>query len=142
MLKCILPLFAACVLAAPVLSNGKNKGVVDSLQGVWTIDYVETNGKLDVRETAKRGTLIFQKGQCIFMEKAGGPQETIPYRIDVSKQPIAIDFRFSKDFPTRGIVLVQKDQLVLCVSKFSDERPTEFSSRKPGHILVVLSRVK
>jgi uncharacterized protein (TIGR03067 family) len=81
------------------------------------------------------------------LEEHNGEEQSGTYKADTSKKPIHIDVTPNhgkdKDKVFKGILILEGNQLTLCLARPGDDRPTKASSKEgSGHILLVLERAK
>lgn len=129
---------AAGFLAAPAPQDQTKDQ--QAIQGTWVVESAERNGK---PETDIKGEkLIFMKdGKAVMTTK--GKEEKATYKIDPSKKPKTIEFTPEREEkPALGIYELTGDSLKVCVMRPGGERPTDFSSKAPGRVLIVLKRQK
>ncbi len=123
----------------------ENKKEAAKLEGTWTVDSAETNGKgLDVW---KGGKFTFSDEKATIPFSKGGT-----FKVDASKDPKWIDITTLEKGTILGIYLVDGDKIKLCtnvtkkaskdgkVVEEASERPTQFDSKQT--ILYVLKREK
>jgi uncharacterized protein (TIGR03067 family) len=83
----------------------------------------------------------------ITIEEHNGDEQTGTYESDTSKKPSHIDVTpkagKDKDKVFKGILILEDNQLKICLARPGDDRPTEASSKEgSGHILIVLEPAK
>jgi uncharacterized protein (TIGR03067 family) len=121
----------------------ENKKEAAKLEGTWTVDSAETNGKgLDVWK-GEKFTFLDDKATIPFSK--GGT-----FKVDASKDPKWIDIATLEQGTILGIYQIDGDKIKLCtnvtkkaskdgkVVEEASERPTQFDSKQT--ILYVLKR--
>ena len=113
------------------------------LQGVWKVVSVERNGKPAPNDDIKEGTVFIQGNRFIIqtMDK----HQDKEYGLDPAQRPKGIDLRNregrGRDKLVRGIYLLERDRLKLCLGDAGQERPEKFSTEPgAGRRLIVLER--
>ena len=141
----VLALTAGLSLAA----GDGNKKALDmeyaKLEGTWQVVSLEVDGMKIPKETIKESKLIIKGKEFTMKEKVATYKGT--FSIDPSKKPKTIDVKFregpEKGNTSLGIYELDGDDLKLCLSVTTKERPTEFSAKpKSGHGFEVLKREK
>jgi uncharacterized protein (TIGR03067 family) len=103
---------------------------LDQMQGTWTMEALEVNGKLVPQD--KLGALLVIKANKYIVTVKKKAQETT-ITLDPGKKPKAIDMVFgegaNKDKVHKGIYSIDGDTLKICRGLNPDqERPTEFGT--------------
>ncbi|MFO0910807.1 MAG: TIGR03067 domain-containing protein [Isosphaeraceae bacterium] len=117
------------------------KREIEQLQGVWTLESMEIDGrKADVDST--RGWFLVIRGD---QYNPGSSQTSVEYtyRIDPERNPKAIDLiphdGSFKGRQLRGIYVIKGDRLTICRARTPDgERPAGFSSRVDSGLVVTV----
>ena len=115
------------------------------LEGTWHVLSLEVDGMKIPKETIKESKLIIKGKEFTMKEKVATYKGT--FSIDPSKKPKTIDIKFTEGpengNTSLGIYELDGDDLKLCLSVTTKERPTEFSAKpKSGHGFEVLKREK
>jgi uncharacterized protein (TIGR03067 family) len=142
---------AVLVLTAglSLTADDGNKEPVDmayaKLEGTWQVVSLEVDGAKVPNETVKESKLIIKGKEFTMKEKIATYKGT--FSIDPGKKPNTIDIKFTegpeKGNTSLGIYELDGDDLKLCLSVTSKERPTEFTAKnKSGHGFEVLKRKK
>jgi RNA polymerase sigma factor (sigma-70 family) len=122
----------------------KPKTDKDHLQGSWIPVSVEDGGKKvpEKEVKAKDFTMVFAGDKMTIPIKDEAKE--VGYKLDPSKNPKQIDLLLGKGKTAKGIYLLQKDTLKLCVQTDQDgERPGKFSAPSgTTHFLIVLKKKK
>ena len=141
----VLALTAGLSLAA----GDGNKKALDmeyaKLEGTWQVVSLEVDGMMIPKETIKNSKLIIKSKEFTMKENIATYKGT--FSIDPSKKPKTIDIKFTEGpengNTSLGIYELDGDDLKLCLSVTTKERPTEFSAKpKSGHGFEVLKREK
>jgi uncharacterized protein (TIGR03067 family) len=119
--------------------KGKGKSDKQLLQGKWEAVAAEKGGE-KIPEEILKAIKLEVKGDKIFAEIVGENKE-VPYKIDPTKKPKAIDLTIDgKDF--KGIYQLDKDTLKVCTALDENAaRPKEFKAEEQT-LLVTFKRVK
>lgn len=129
---------AAGFLAAPVPKADATKDA-QTIQGTWIVTSAEREGK--AVDDIKGEKLTLKDGSVVITTK--NKEEKGVYKIDATKKPKTIDLtEEGKTEAYPGIYTLEGDTLKICFSRKPGDRPTEFSSKGDGHMLVVLKRQK
>ena len=142
------PLLTAVLFAAPAPAEDKKKDE-ELIQGTWTVVSREMAGKKTPDAEIKAWPKWIIKDGTITADD-GKKKEVIPYKLDPSKKPKAIDLTMELAIDGKGkktypyIYELDGDTLKLCWSeKDPDHRPTEFTGKEDsGQTLMVLKRAK
>jgi uncharacterized protein (TIGR03067 family) len=106
------------------------KSVQDQLQGEWTVDKVERNGKEAPKEKIEDYRFIF-KGTALTLIEPKKRFSNGSYSLDARKSPVQIDIKLDhksgEKIVLEGIVEIQGDQAKLCYMQ-RGPRPTEFAA--------------
>jgi uncharacterized protein (TIGR03067 family) len=126
-------------------ADAENKKEAAKLEGTWTVDSAETNGKgLDVWKGEK---FTFSDDKATIPFSKGGT-----FKVDASKDPKWIDIATLDQGTILGIYQIDGDKIKLCTNatkkaskdgkavEEASERPTQFDSKQT--ILYVLKREK
>jgi uncharacterized protein (TIGR03067 family) len=135
-------LIAALLVAAPAEDDKKDE---EKIQGNWTVVSREFIGK-KTPEAELKALKVTIKDGTITMDD-GKKKETIPYKLDPSKKPKAIDLAntgIEGKETTLAIYELDGDTLKICWSeKDPAHRATKFASDKDsGQTMIVLQREK
>ena len=126
-----------------------NKELLDmdyaKLEGTWQVVSLEVDGMMIPKETIKNSKLIIKSKEFTMKENIATYKGT--FSIDPSKKPKTIDIKFTEGpengNTSLGIYELDGDDLKLCLSVTTKERPTEFTAKpKSGHGFEVLKREK
>jgi uncharacterized protein (TIGR03067 family) len=116
-----------------------------SLQGVWSAESMEADGKPAPAEVVKWMRLTFKGDNVLFRGNFGDDrEEECSFKIDATKSPRHFDFTPpNQEKPILGIYEITGDKLRICLRHggSSAGRPTEFSTKpESGLILTVFKR--
>jgi uncharacterized protein (TIGR03067 family) len=104
-----------------------SEGVV----GLWRIVSHEKGGEKVAAERFKDTKIFFHAdGKLTVMEE--GKQLELTFKLHAAKKPKQIDVTAKKDGQDevhKGIYVLHKNELKICISRAPDERPTEFVSQ-------------
>ena len=123
-------------------ADEKPKADKDNLQGSWAVISLEERGKeVPEEEVKERNAEMVFSGEKVTLP-IKGESKVAEYKLDPSKKPKEIDFVL--DGKThKGIYLLEKDTLKLCVQKVADgERPTKFATEGTTNVQYGLKRKK
>jgi uncharacterized protein (TIGR03067 family) len=119
----------------------------DSLQGIWTAQSMEADGKAAPANAVSRMRFTFQGKKLLV--KGNSPddrEEQCSYKIDTTKSPNCLDFTPTKEKKTvLAIYEVKEDELKVCLRHEGSPggRPTEFSTKPDsGLVLIVFKKAK
>jgi len=134
----------ACVAHAGDEATQKD---LDALRGTWSVVQLTENGeKLPTEKLTPIEVSIIATKLAILDD--GKFREEITLKLDASKKPKWVDFRYTKgpntDKVELGIYLLEGDTLTICTNETKDgTRPGAFASAKEnGCSVVVLKRKK
>jgi uncharacterized protein (TIGR03067 family) len=103
----------------------------EKILGAWTIVSQEKGGEKVAEEKFKDVKVLFHAdGKLTVME--GGKQLELTFKLDPAKKPKEIDVTAKKDGQDevhKGIYVLDKNTLKICISRAPDARPTEFASQ-------------
>jgi uncharacterized protein (TIGR03067 family) len=114
-----------------------------SVQAKFEGRWIVVSGTVDGDAPDMKGDKVhLAKGKLTIDEQDGEKQEG-KYEADTSKKPSHIDVTPTqgrdKDKLFKGILMLEGNQLKLCLARPGDARPTDASSKEgSGHILLVL----
>jgi uncharacterized protein (TIGR03067 family) len=136
------------VLVAVVPADDKKKDE-ERIQGTWTVVSHEMVGKKTPAADLKAWPKWIIKDGTITAND-GKKKQVIPYKLDPSKEPKAIDLTMELPIDGKGkktypyIYELDGDTLKLCWSeKAPDHRPTKFAGdEKSGQAMMILKREK
>lgn len=139
-------LTAVLIVAVPAEDKKKDEELI---QGTWTVVSHEMVGKKTPDAELKAWPKWIIKDGTITADD-GKKKEVIPYKLDPSKEPKAIDLTMELGIDGKGkktypyIYELDGHTLKLCWSeKAPDHRPTQFASdEKSGQAMIVLKREK
>jgi uncharacterized protein (TIGR03067 family) len=126
---------------------GEKAGKKDEerLQGTWSVVSGEKSGEKAPEDEIKDVTITFDAGGKVMVKGLKGNQEFEgSYKLNPSKKPREVDLTLNiagKEEALKGIYLLEKDSLKLCVAAPPGERPTEFATAAGSNsMLIVLKR--
>jgi uncharacterized protein (TIGR03067 family) len=145
-----LVLMAVCARVMATPAEDAVKKDLAALQGTWTVVYSELNGekRQDVGEVKKMRLTINGDNWKLEYHNNVGDKHVARLKLDPTKQPKAVDFKFSDGLLTGeswpSIYDVNGDDLKFCFPSESRERPKDFDSRAAagGQWLLVLKSEK
>ena len=113
----------------------------DKILGTWVVVAMEAAGKKLPEETIKEKTMVIT-AEKMLAKQVGRPDEEFHYKLDVMKNPRAIDLK-DKNKTMPGIYAFEGDDtLKICLSQDND-RPSEFITKESSkNVLVTLRRAK
>ena len=113
--------------------------------GTWMIVSLERGGEKAPEEKFKDFKVIFAAAGKLTL-KAEGEDKAMTFKLDSAKSPKQIDVtetRDGKDEVHKGIYVLDKDNLKVCIGHAPDDRPTEFATQAGTKTqLIVLKREK
>jgi uncharacterized protein (TIGR03067 family) len=118
-----------------------------SLDGTWEITAVIDDGRVVepaniMLNYAADGRVIIQGQQVSLVVPMSFQRKRLPFVIDSSKSPMAVDLAGSEKTGGRGIFLASGNTLVLCLAGRQRDRPINFASLPgSGNLLVTLKRI-
>jgi uncharacterized protein (TIGR03067 family) len=131
-------------LAVVSASADARSDQVKKLKGTWVVTSAAQDGK-PLAEMKDTQITIVEKELTI--KSKGGAELSIPFKVDPTKEPNAIDLRLVGgdgwlriNVDMKGIYELDRDTLKLCFGWDDQPRPTEFSDK--GAVLMVLKRQK
>jgi uncharacterized protein (TIGR03067 family) len=144
-MRFVVPFVALLLLTfVPDLTPAEEMQDNERIQGTWTVVSREMDGKKTpdadlkaMKVTVEDGTLTIDDGK---------KKEKVPYKLDPSKKPKCIDLantgKEGKE-TTPGIYELDGDNLKLCWSEKTEDRPAQFTGKSgSGQTLMVFKRVK
>ena len=140
-MKAVVTGFAGC-LALFLAAQGDDEAQAKAkLQGTWTVVKLET----DKGEQAafRDATLVFAK-DTVEMRKTDETKKGT-YKLNTAAKPMEIDVTpDDKSDPMRGIFVVEKDELKICLAEGSETpRPKAFDVPADSrNVLIILKRSK
>jgi uncharacterized protein (TIGR03067 family) len=119
---------------------------VERFQGTWTLLSLENNGESATSEALKGRRLIVTGNESVFMEGERVFSRSTQ-KLDATKNPRQVDITQvegdEKGKVTKGIYLLDGDDLTICYVYPGDGRPSEFKAGKDtGCILLKFRRAK
>lgn len=134
--------YALALVSAWLLVGTGHAQNTNPLGGAWIVVSTTNGGEDDTQ--LKNHTATFVDGKVTFKSKEGKVY-VAAYTLDASKKPATIDLvpadGAHKGMTLKGIFVLDKSELKLCVGKEGEDRPTAFSS-KAGEQTVLLSLKK
>ena len=136
-------LAAGSALAADDVGKDALEKEYARFEGTWRFVSLEVEG-MKVPEEAIKDARLFVKGKDFTMkDKVNTYRGTLT--IDPGKKPKTIDLKFTegpeKGNTSYGIYELSGDELKICLTITSKDRPTEFAAKaKSGHGLETLMR--
>jgi uncharacterized protein (TIGR03067 family) len=128
---------------------GEKAGKKDEerIQGTWSVVSGEKSGEKASEDEIKDVTITFAAEGKVMVKGVKGNQEFEgSYKLDPSKKPKEMDLKLNiggKEESLKGIYLLEKNSLKLCVAAPPGERPTEFATAAGSmSMLLVLKREK
>ena len=106
----------------------------DPLTGTWVVISRTQDGNDIAR--SKDSTITFADGKVTIKTKDGTQEGAGTYTCDTSKKPAEIDVVPTNEPAMKGIFIVTKDELKVCLSKA--DRPKEFSSNAGEMTMLVV----
>lgn len=135
-------IFAACI--AFVLSGSTSRA--QSLDGTWEITTVIDNGRVisptDILlNYAADGRVVIRGQQVEMLVPMTYQRKQLQFAVDTTQTPMIFDLAGAERTGGRGILMVGKDSLMLCLSARNQGRPVSFASLPgSGNLLVTLRR--
>jgi uncharacterized protein (TIGR03067 family) len=119
---------------------------VKSFQGTWTLISIENNGEIVPPETLEGRKLIVKADDAVMMQ-GDDVYSRSKQKLDAAKSPKQIDVTQTegqeKGKVTKGIYMLDVDNLTICYVYPGDGRPTDFKAGKnSGNILLKFRREK
>jgi RNA polymerase sigma-70 factor (ECF subfamily) len=110
------------------------------LQGSWAVVAVTENGREIAEDEVKaRNAEIVFAGDKLTVQIRGKAKE-FTYRLDPARKPRHIDM-VEDGMTSKGIYLLEKGTLKICMAKDNDERPAEFTAPSDSNrVLLVLEK--
>lgn len=119
---------------------------LDQIQGTWTMEALEVEGKLVPAEKLRGTTLVIKGDQYTTVVK--DKKHTVKIELDPAQKPKAIDMHFpdGPDLPklSKGIYEIDGDTLRICRAQATgQERPRQFvTETNTGLFIVTWKRMK
>ena len=136
-------LTALLIVAGPAEDRAKKDEA--NIQGTWKVVYREFVGKKTPEAELKKWPNMVIKGGKMTVDD-GNKKEVIPYKLDPSQSPKAIDLANTGPMgkeTTRAIYELDGDTLKLCWCEKVNERPNTFTGGPCSTLtIMVLKRVK
>ena len=141
-LVCVFLLVVSPLLAAEPDPAKKD---LDALQGAWSVESLEYNGK----ELKDKYKISFTcKGNVMTVEGDGKVRKEyakLALKLDPTTMPKCLDMTVAdgiqKDAVMEGLYEIKGDQLRICVKVFDKDRPTEFKAPEGSNaVLLTLKR--
>jgi uncharacterized protein (TIGR03067 family) len=122
------------------------KQELKKLEGDWKVEKVEAGNTTATPDQLKDLKSVTFKGNT-FTSIAGAAKVEGTVKIDPSKRPKTMDILFKggqdKDVTYRAIYSLDGDDLKMCGTRASKDRPKDFDVKdKPDQTLMVFKRVK
>jgi uncharacterized protein (TIGR03067 family) len=139
-------LIGALFIIGLVENAGHREVRAQSLDGTWEISAVIDNGRVveptDVLLNYAADGRVIIRGQTVeLVVPMTFQRKRLPFVVDDSKSPMAVDLAGAEKTGGRGIFLASRDSLVLCLSSRERGRPNAFASLPgSGNLLVTLKR--
>lgn len=117
-----------------------------SLDGTWEITTVIDNGRVisptDILlNYAADGRVIIRGQQVEMLVPMTYQRKQLQFAVDTTQTPMTFDLAGAEKTGGRGILMVAKDSLMLCLSARNQGRPVSFASLPgSGNLLVTLRR--
>jgi uncharacterized protein (TIGR03067 family) len=119
-----------------------NKKDEEKIVGAWKIVSMEREGEKAPEARYKDITVVFNADRRITVEEPGKQQE-LKFKLNASKNPKEIDSVGPDNQVHKGIYVLDRDDLKVCINPAPDERPTEFATQAGTKTeLIVLKRDK
>jgi len=139
-------LIVALLIGADEPKKDETARDVERFQGVWTLLSLENNGESATREALQGRKLIVTRNDSVFIQ-GDKVYSRSRQKLDATKSPRQVDITQSegaeKDKVTKGIYVLDGDDLTICYIYPGDGRPTEFKAGKgSGCILLKFRREK
>ncbi|HYT88062.1 MAG TPA: TIGR03067 domain-containing protein [Gemmataceae bacterium] len=135
---------ALLVTVSAPSSAGEKAGKKDEelIQGTWSVVSGEKEGQKAPEEELKDVRLTFAAGGKL-MVKAKNKDMEGTYKLDSAKKPKEIDVTVDeggKELVLKGIYLLTKDSLKICLAHPPTERPTEFATQAGVQTMLIIFR--
>ena len=131
----------AVALLAPALGADEVDNELAKMQGRWTVERLEENGKAEPAEEIKKFTINIDGTK--FAVNMDGREESMKLQIDPDRSPkwinLTPEFGDDKGKTAKGIYELQGDTLRICARPKGGDRTTKFVSEQ-GTMLLVLKR--
>lgn len=117
-----------------------------SLDGTWEITTVIDNGRVisptDILlNYAADGRVVIRGQQVEMLVPMTYQRKQLQFAVDTTQTPMTFDLAGAEKTGGRGILMVAKDSLMLCLSARNQGRPVSFASLPgSGNLLVTLRR--
>ena len=139
----LLMIVALGMIAAKSVAQSDSKGQKTELEGLWTIVSAKTGQDSFILELAKGLTVQVSENQMMLK---GKKQTTkVEFKLDASKKPKWIDLWEDKpDKAVKGIFVLDKGALRLCVAAYPDQKRPDKFEVSPGsdYTLLILEKNK
>ena len=134
------------VLAGWIIVVGGTIAAAQSLDGVWEIAAVIDDGRVIppnevLLNYAADGRVTISGQTAQLIVPMTYQRKQLPFVVDTNRSPARLDIAGTEKTGGRGIVLVSRDTLVLCLASRDRDRPKGFASLPgSGNLLVTLQR--
>jgi uncharacterized protein (TIGR03067 family) len=133
---------AVCVQGGhpgPIAVNQVKTEKTATFEGRWIV----VSGTVDGDAQDMKGDKVFLAKGKFTLEEQNGEKQEATYEADTSKKPSHIDVTPKQGADQgklhKGILILEGNQLKICLARPGDARPTEASAKEgSGHILLVL----
>lgn len=143
----LLSVGVLCVAALTGASRSTGDDARD-LQGTWKFIGLEANGEAKQADEFEGWTLTFKEDE-LWVEKPGGRDPKLKFKLDAAKEPKKIDLTVlegdDKGKVVPGIYAFSDGKLRLCINIFGDPtvRPKEFKTQEQDGVgFATLERIK
>jgi uncharacterized protein (TIGR03067 family) len=143
----LLPLLATLLfIAADPDKKSAMQEEMKRLAGAWTVLKAAKDGKdVPVKDRGQPNTIFIRDGKLITYGKDGTDKVALPFRLDPNRKPKTIDIipESPKKGTIRGIYVLQRNKLTICLGEPGAKRPTEFTAKAGSGLgLFTLERKK
>ena len=140
-----VPMFALLAIAGVALAPKADTPATPKLEGVWTAESMESNGKAVPAGAAALMRFNF-KGEKVVIRgnRQDESEEEMDFKVDPEKKPAQLVLT-GKGKPINAIYAFEGDKLKLCVRREGSSKgfPTEFKSTPESELVfIVLKREK
>ena len=126
--------------------SGLEAASAQSLDGTWEITAVIDDGRVMeptnvLLNYAADGRVVIRGQTVELVVPMTFQRKRLPFVVDDSKSPMAVDLAGAEKTGGRGIFMASKDTLILCLASRDRARPAAFASLPgSGNLLVTLKR--